>query len=517
MPPYGPASEQTLQAILAALGGGGGMPVNATIVAPLGQAAMAASLPVAIANDQSAVPVSAAALPLPTGAATEVTLGALNGKVVACDTSALATEATLAAINGKITSCDTSALATEATLSALNGKVTACDTSALATQATLVTLATEATLAALSAKFGTLGQKNMAGSAPVVLASDQSALPISGSVSVTGALPLPTGAATEATLAQVATELTLQNIGTGVAKDSTLTALNSKVNTLGQKLMTGSTPVVLASDQSAVPVSVASLPLPTGAATEATLSALNGKVTACNTGAVVVTTLPSIPAGTNNIGDVDVVSSVLPTGAATEATLSSLNGKVTACNTGAVVVSTLPSIPAGPNDIGTVHAIGDVQHDQADVSGYPVKIGHHAYSTNRAAVTDGDRVNSVADRKGRQIVTLNQPRELTNHNDTTISNTSETTIVAAGGVGVFNDLLMLVMTNSGSVGTRVDIRDDTGTAVDMSVWLAPGGGAVIPFHTPYAQGASNDNWTAQLSATPTGGSVYIFAQYAINT
>ena len=41
--------------------------------------------------------------------------------------------------------------------------------------------------------------------------------------------------------------------------------------------------------QATQPVSAASLPLPTGAATEATLSTLNGKVTACNTGAVVLT------------------------------------------------------------------------------------------------------------------------------------------------------------------------------------------------------------------------------------
>ena len=48
--------------------------------------------------------------------------------------------------------------------------------------------------AALTTLFGTLGQKAMAGSAPVVIASDQSAVPVSAS-----ALPLPTGAATEST------------------------------------------------------------------------------------------------------------------------------------------------------------------------------------------------------------------------------------------------------------------------------------------------------------------------------
>ena len=57
-------------------------------------------------------------------------------------------------------------------------------------------------------------------------------------------------------------------------------------------------------------------------------SSLDSKITACNTGAVVVS------------------SSALPTGAATEASLTSVDGKITACNTGAVVVST-SALPTG--------------------------------------------------------------------------------------------------------------------------------------------------------------------------
>lgn len=48
---------------------------------PNGQATSANSAPVVIASDQSAVAVSAASLPLPSGAATETTLSALNTKV----------------------------------------------------------------------------------------------------------------------------------------------------------------------------------------------------------------------------------------------------------------------------------------------------------------------------------------------------------------------------------------------------------------------------------------------------
>lgn len=74
-------------------------------------------------------------------------------------------------------------------------------------------------------------------------------------------LPLPTGAATEATLATRASEATL---ATRLA-DATFTA---RINTLGQKTMANSTPVVLASDQSAIPVTVGG----TGTATVSTVA-----------------------------------------------------------------------------------------------------------------------------------------------------------------------------------------------------------------------------------------------------
>lgn len=57
-------------------------------------------------------------------------------------------------------------------------------------------------LKGLFGKLGTLGQKTMAGSVPVVIASNQSTIPVS-----TASLPLPSGAATETTLSTVATEI----------------------------------------------------------------------------------------------------------------------------------------------------------------------------------------------------------------------------------------------------------------------------------------------------------------------
>ena len=128
----------------------------------------------------------------------------------------------------------------------------ASNTTGLATQATLATRASEATL---------LGIKTQTDLFNFILTALE--------VTVTGAMPLPAGAATEVTLA----------------------ALNAKFGALGQKLMAGSAPVVIASDQSAIPISATALPLPAGAATSALQTALNGLITTLNGSVATETTL----------------------------------------------------------------------------------------------------------------------------------------------------------------------------------------------------------------------------------
>ena len=209
----------------------------------LGQKAMVASTPVVLASDQSVLPISASALPLPTGASTSALQTAGNLSLSNIDTSldvALST------------------VATEATLATID--------STLSTQldVLLSTRATEATLLALSAKFNSLGQQAMVGSTPVVLASDQTDLGVTQSGTwdindISGTISLPTGASTSAL--QTAGNLSLSNIDTSldvalstVATEATLAALSAKFGSLGQKAMVGSAPVVISSDQSTLPV-----------------------------------------------------------------------------------------------------------------------------------------------------------------------------------------------------------------------------------------------------------------------
>lgn len=130
---------------------------------------------------------------------------------------------------------------------------------------------------------------------------------------------------------------------------------------IGQETMANSLPVVIASNQSAIPITdnsgsitvdgtvaatqsgtwninniTGTVSLPTGAATESTLSTLNGKVTACNTGSVTISS--ALPAGTNNIGDVDVatlpavVAATYSTSAVTSVTSAATSTSILASN-----------------------------------------------------------------------------------------------------------------------------------------------------------------------------------------
>ncbi len=143
---------------------------------------------------------------------------------------------------------------------------------------------------------------------------------------------------------------------------------------------------------------------------------------------------------------------------------------------------------------------GSVAHDSA-VVGNPVLGGGEARTTLPTAVADGDAVRQMHDDLGRQVVYPFVPRDLIIHNRITLTNTTETTLIAQAA-STFHDLLFLSLSNESATEVRVDIRDDTGGTVRFSIDLAPdGGGAIIKFPVPLTASATNDNWTAQLSAS----------------
>jgi hypothetical protein len=96
-------------------------------------------------------------------------------------------------------------------------------------------------------------------------------------------------------------------------------SIDSKLNSLGQKAMSGSSPIVIASDQSAVPISAVSLPLPTNAASEPTVSSIDGKLNSLGQKPMSGSTPVTIASDQANL---DVTSTVNSTPAIPTPTLS---------------------------------------------------------------------------------------------------------------------------------------------------------------------------------------------------
>jgi hypothetical protein len=299
------------------------------------------------------------------------------------DVGSGATESVVSSINplpvaGTFT-VDPAGLATEAkqttgnaSLNSIDGKITICNTGAVTVSA------------ALPAGTNNIGDVDVLTLPNVTLASQlnpfTSAIPISdnaGSITVdgtvaatqsgtwninnvSGTVSLPTGAATETTLSALNGKVTACNTGAVTIS----AALPAGANNIGDVDVLTLPNVILASQAnpftSAIPISdnagsitvdgtvaatqsgtwnitnvSGTISLPTGAATESTLSTLNGKVTACNTGAVTIST--ALPAGTNNIGDVDVLT--LPDVALKNYSTSAVTSVVSAATSTSVLAS----------------------------------------------------------------------------------------------------------------------------------------------------------------------------------
>ncbi len=196
----------------------------------LGQALAAASVPVVLTAAQLSTltplttvavtgtfwqatqPISAAALPLPSGASTEATLSSLNGKVTAVDTGAVVVAS----------SALPSGAATSAAQTTGNSSLSSIDT-----------------------KTPALGQATMANSQPVAIASNQSAVPVSGTVTANA------------------------GSGTMAVSSSQLPAALAAGGGLKVEGVAGGVAVQVSGTffQATQPVSAAALPLPSGAST----------------------------------------------------------------------------------------------------------------------------------------------------------------------------------------------------------------------------------------------------------
>jgi len=147
----------------------------------------------------------------------------------------------------------------------------------------------------------------------------------------------------------------------------------------------------------------------------------------------------------------------------------------------------------------TTAIIGDKRADEADGDSNPVKIGGVARTANPTAVAAGDRVSATYDDVGRSIQRPLQVRDLMATAYATLSTGTETTLLSAGGAGVYHDLVYVMGANTSDSAIQVDLRDVTAGNVITTIEIPSGGTAGISLPVPIPQGNPNNNWTADMA------------------
>jgi hypothetical protein len=96
------------------------------------------------------------------------------------------------------------------------------------------------------------------------------------------------------------------------------------------------------------------------------------------------------------------------------------------------------------------------------------------------------------------------PRASRGVQDKTItSSTAETSIITAGGAGIFNDLYGLILANKSGTGTTVTIKDDVAGTTRAVIYVPPTDtrGFMLNPEGAVPQAVANKTWTATSSAS----------------
>lgn len=200
------------------------------------------------------------------------------------------------------------------------------------------------------------------------------------------------------------------------------------------------------------------------------------------TGTVAVT-----ESGTWNVGlssGINAIGSITNTSfAATQATAASLNATVV--GTGTFAVQATGGTASG-----------------SSLSANPLTGGGLAKTANPTAVSDGQVVNQLHDKLGKQVV-VGSVRDLKANQVTTITaSASETTIVTAVA-STFLDMYGLIITNTSATAVNVAIKDATAGTTRLNLAIPAGDtrGFMLPEGGAIKQAAVNNNWTATSSGS----------------
>lgn len=148
-----------------------------------------------------------------------------------------------------------------------------------------------------------------------------------------------------------------------------------------------------------------------------------------------------------------------------------------------------------------------------------IHIGGKAAIANPTNATAGNLTPFMLDKAGRVVFTPGNVRENIGVQQTAVPVTTETTIITAGGAGVFNDLTGLIISTTNLIAATITIKDAVAGTTRMvlnypNAALAPGAPLVLNFWPPIPQAVAASAWTATISAAAT--SVNVTATFVKN-
>jgi len=354
---------------------------------------------------------------------------------------------------------------------------------------------------------------------------------ITNLTNVTGTVSLPTGAATAAKQPALGTAgsasadvITIQGIssmtpikidGSGVTQPVSGTVTANIGTTNGLALDTSVNGILAAQGST---TSGQSGPLAQTATTinAPTYTTAKTNPLSSDTSGNLRVSLKDTPTNTNNLNV--AVASALPAG-------TNLLGKTgidqtTPGTTNAISIAQVGSTNTVTGGVNGSLSVGGPTASGASIAANPVTVGSRAMvgSTLPTAVTDGQVVNQMTDKFGRQVVIPNAIRDIVLPiAQVTMTTTSEATMISAGGSGVFNDIISLVVINTSATATQVDFRDDTiansGT-IRLSLYVPAGDTRGISLSTPLPQAVANKNWTVKCGTAVS--SVIVSGTYIAN-
>lgn len=156
-------------------------------------------------------------------------------------------------------------------------------------------------------------------------------------------------------------------------------------------------------------------------------------------------------------------------------------------------------------------SVGDIANAATD-SGNPIKIGGVGKTANPTAVTDGQRVNALFDKLGKQIV-VGAIRDLKTQQITTITASVAETTVLTAVASTFLDIYAVICVNSSATATNVSFKDSTAGTTRFNIYVPAGEtrGFMLPVDSAIPQATVNNNWTATSSASITSLIVTLLA------